>query len=164
VDTKGDVVDALSRDAARKIVHAVMQTPASGDLSVLRTRIQAFVRHALVSAVQSPDPTDTRSFRLMARGVLREDPAVFSRRCVGFSLVGTDHMRNTGTREETVAWFLAFDRVARTIAKEARLGTQLEVAAWVRTNRWPREPGERHSELTFEVESVGGIRPGVADT
>jgi hypothetical protein len=163
---ESDVVDTLSRDAARKIVHVLMQTPASGDLSVLRTRVQAYVRQALVAAVQPPDSSATKAFRLMARGYLPRNPQVFSQRCVGFMLVGEDYLENVNRHQDTVASFLAFNRVARQIARDVKKGDQLEVNAWMRGNTWPPEPGEKRSEITFEVESFrfAGALPRVTKT
>jgi len=151
-----DVVDTLSLTAARKITAMVLKTPANRDEAVLKVRVQAFVREALVAAVQIPEESDTRSFRMTALGVLPEPPQVFNKGCTGFTLLGTDYIsdgQGMARRVVTRIWFLAFADVGQEIARTVSRGDQLEVVAWVRTNFWPSEPGDRHSDLTLVVES-----------
>lgn len=159
-----DLVDTLSLTAAQKIATMVLKTPANWGESVLTARVQAFVREALVSAVQLPELPETRCFRMNACGVVLESPQVFAEcRCTGFTLLGTDYIsaeQDTLQRTDTTIWFLAFADVGQEIARNVRKGDQLELAAWARTSMSPREPVCRNSELTLIVETFRFRRSG----
>jgi hypothetical protein len=164
VRDKGALLDSLSREAAGKIVQMLRQTPASGDASIVMARVQAFVRHALETAVQPPEDASNRAFRLIARGVIAQPPEVVSTRCVAFRLVGTDYIGPHVGTQDTEMRFLAYDRVAREIARRAKRGDTLDLVSWVRgrSQRSPDAPSEASAELAFEVESFRIGKPGRA--
>jgi len=156
-----DLVGTLSLTAARKITATLLKTPANLE-AVLLARVQALVREALVAAVQLPEASDTRSFELIARGVLPEPPQVLNADCTGFNLVVTDYISDQQTtlhRIDTRAWFLAFGDVAQEIARTVRKGNQLEVAGWMRNSFSPNEVTGGHPNLSFVAEAFRFRRP-----
>jgi transcriptional regulator with XRE-family HTH domain len=157
-----DLIQTLSLAAARNITGMVLKARANWGESVLKVRVHAFVREALVAMAQLPETSDTKSFRMTACGVLLDAPQVFDQGCTGFTLVGIDYIddrQGARRRVETRIWFLAFADVGQEIVRSVRKGDQLEVAAWARTNMWPTEPGDRNSDLTMVVESFRFRRP-----
>ena len=109
------------------------------------------------------------SFNLTAVGNLAKNPELtvkgdttYTRFClVGNDYAGKDDQGNT--REVvTTLWFVAFDGLGETIAKNVRKGDQLILQAQVRSNNWTDKEGELQYDHSFVVQSFRFGAPGKA--
>ena len=109
------------------------------------------------------------SFNLIAVGNLAKNPELsvkgdttYTRFClVGNDYGGKDDQGNT--REVTSSiWFVAFEGLGETIAKNARKGDQLIVQAHIRSNTWTDKDGERQFDHSFVVTNFRFGAPGRA--
>ena len=107
------------------------------------------------------------SFNVTAVGNLAKNPELatkgdttYTRFClVGNDYAGKDDQGNA--REVTTSlWFVAFDSLGESIAKNARKGDQLIVQAHVRSNNWTDKDGERQYDHSFVVQSFRFGAPG----
>ena len=99
------------------------------------------------------------SFNLTAVGNLAKNPELavkgdttYTRIClVGNDYAGKD---DQGNARETVTslWFVAFEGLGETIAKNARKGDQLNLQAQVRANNWTDKEGEKQYDYSFVVQ------------
>ncbi len=109
------------------------------------------------------------SFMLTAIGNLARNPELVAKSdtlYTHFCLVGNDY---AGRDEEgaarevvTTVWFVAFGALGEALARNARKGDQLMVAARVRANNWTDKHGEKHYDHTFVVEGFRFGAPGPA--
>jgi len=108
------------------------------------------------------------SFTLTAVGNLARNPELVAKSdsssYARFCLVGNDHV---GKDEEGAArevatslWFVAFGPVGELLARNARKGDQLFVAARVRANNWVDKQGEKQYDHSFIVEGFRFGAPG----
>ena len=107
------------------------------------------------------------SFTLTAIGNLARNPELVAKSdtlYTRFCLVGNDY---AGRDEEgaarevvTTVWFVAFGALGEALAKNARKGDQLMVAARVRSNNWTDKQGEKQYDHTFVVEGFRFGAPG----
>jgi single-strand DNA-binding protein len=109
------------------------------------------------------------SFNLTAVGNLSKDPELAVKgdtTYTRFCLVGNDYAGKDeeGNAREVVTslWFVAFDGLGETIAKNARKGDQLIVEARIRSNNWTDKEGEQHFDHSFIAESFRFGAPGKA--
>src|ERR1700751_5469674 len=96
------------------------------------------------------------SFTLTAVGNLARDPELAAKNDTSyarFCLVGNDY---AGKDEEGAArevatslWFVAFGPLGESLARNARKGDQLIVAAKVRANNWVDKQGEKQYDHSF---------------
>jgi single-strand DNA-binding protein len=107
------------------------------------------------------------SFTLFAVGNLAKDPELASKGDTAytqFCLIGNDYAGKDSqgnTREiATSLYFVAFDNLAETIAKNARIGDQLIVQAQIRANNWIDKEGEQRYDHTFVVQHFRLGAPG----
>jgi len=109
------------------------------------------------------------SFTITAVGNLAKNPELtvkgdttYTRFClVGNDYAGKDEQGNA--REAvTSLWFVAFEGLGETIAKNARKGDQLIVQAHVRSNNWTDKEGEKQYDHSFVVQSFRLGAPGKA--
>src|SRR5450631_1033734 len=109
------------------------------------------------------------SFNLIAVGNLAKNPELavkgdttYTRIClVGNDYAGKDEQGNP--REAvTNLWFVAFDGLGETIAKNARKGDQLILQAQIRANHWTDQEGEKRYDYSFVVQSFRFGAPGRA--
>jgi single-strand DNA-binding protein len=107
------------------------------------------------------------SFNLVAVGNLSKDPELTVKgdvRYTNFCLVGNDYAGKDeeGNARETVTtlWFVAFDDLGESIAKNVRKGDQLIVNARVRSNNWTDKDGEQHFDHSFVAQSFRYGAPG----
>ena len=109
------------------------------------------------------------SFTLTAVGNLAKNPelavkgdATYTRLClVGNDYAGKDERGNV--REAvTSVWFVAFDSLGETIAKNARKGDQLILQAQVRSNNWTDKDGEKQYDYSFVIQNFRFGAPGKA--
>jgi single-strand DNA-binding protein len=109
------------------------------------------------------------SFTVTAVGNLAENPELavkgdttYTRIClVGNDYAGTDEQGDA--RETTTSlWFVAFERLGETIAKNARKGDQLILQAQVRSNNWTDKEGEKKYDYSFVVQNFRFGAPGKA--
>jgi len=107
------------------------------------------------------------SFTLTAVGNLAKNPELaikgdtsYTRFClVGNDYAGKDESGNV--REAvTSLWFVAFEGLGETLAKNARKGDQLIVQAQVRANVWTDKDGEKQYDHSFVVQSFRFGAPG----
>ena len=107
------------------------------------------------------------SFMLTAVGNLAKSPELavkgdtaYTRIClVGNDYAGKDEHGNV--REAvTAGWFVAFDSLGETIAKNARKGDQLIIQAQIRSNNWTDSDGEKQYDHSFIVQSFRFGAPG----
>jgi single-strand DNA-binding protein len=107
------------------------------------------------------------SFNITAVGNLAKNPELavkgdttYTRFClVGNDYAGKDDQGNA--REVTTSlWFVAFESLGESIAKNARKGDQLIVQAHVRSNNWTDKDGERQYDHSFVVQSFRFGAPG----
>jgi single-strand DNA-binding protein len=107
------------------------------------------------------------SFTVTAVGNLAKDPELavkgdttYTRIC----LVGNDYAGKDpqGKPRELVTslWFVAFESLGETIAKNARKGDQLIVQAQIRSNNWTDKEGEKQYDYSFVVQNVRFGAPG----
>src|SRR5271154_2393432 len=107
------------------------------------------------------------SFSVTAVGNLAKNPELavkgdttYTRIClVGNDYAGKD---DDGNAREAVTslWFVAFEGLGETIAKNARKGDQLIVQAQVRANNWTDKDGEKQYDYSFIVQSFHFGAPG----
>jgi single-strand DNA-binding protein len=109
------------------------------------------------------------SFNLIAIGNLSSDPELVVKgdtTYTKFCLMGNDYAGKDeqGNARETVTslWFVAFDGLGESIAKNARKGDQLFVEARVRSNNWTDKDGEQHFDHSFVAQSFRFGAPGRA--
>lgn len=109
------------------------------------------------------------SFTLTAVGNLAKNPELavkgdttYTRLClVGNDYAGKDERGNV--REVvTGVWFVAFEGLGETIAKNARKGDQLILQAQVRSNNWTDKDGEKQYDYSFVVQNFRFGAPGKA--
>ncbi|MGO9512374.1 MAG: single-stranded DNA-binding protein [Steroidobacteraceae bacterium] len=109
------------------------------------------------------------SFSVTAVGNLAKNPELtvkgdttYTRFClVGNDYAGKDEQGNA--REAvTSLWFVAFEGLGETIAKNARKGDQLILQAQIRSNHWTDKEGERQYDYSFVVQSFRFGAPGKA--
>jgi len=109
------------------------------------------------------------SFSVTAVGNLAKNPELtvkgdttYTRFClVGNDYAGKDEQGNA--REAvTSLWFVAFEGLGETIAKNARKGDQLILQAQIRSNNWTDKEGERQYDYSFVVQSFRFGAPGKA--
>jgi single-strand DNA-binding protein len=98
------------------------------------------------------------SFTLTAVGNLAKDPEIATKgdsTYTRFCLVGNDFAGKDeeGTPREVVTslWFVAFDVLGETIARNARKGDQLIIDARIRANNWTDKQGEKQYDYSFIV-------------
>jgi single-strand DNA-binding protein len=109
------------------------------------------------------------SFTLTAIGNLARNPELVAKSdtlYTRFCLVGNDY---AGRDEEgaarevvTTVWFVAFGALGEALAKNARKGDQLMVAARVRANNWTDKQGGKQYDHSFVVEGFRFGAPGPA--
>jgi single-strand DNA-binding protein len=109
------------------------------------------------------------SFTLTAVGNLARNPELVAKSdtlYTRFCLVGNDYAGRDeeGAAREVVTslWFVAFGALGEALAKNARKGDQLMVAARVRANNWTDKQGEKQYDHTFVVEGFRFGAPGPA--
>jgi single-strand DNA-binding protein len=107
------------------------------------------------------------SFNLTAVGNLAKNPELAVKgdtTYTRFCLVGNDYAGkddNGNAREITTSlWFVAFEHLGESIAKNARKGDQLIVQAHIRSNNWTDKDGERQYDHSFVVQSFRFGAPG----
>jgi single-strand DNA-binding protein len=109
------------------------------------------------------------SFSVTAVGNLAKNPELsvkgdttYTRIClVGNDYAGKDEHGNA--REAiTSLWFVAFEGLGETIAKNARKGDQLILQAQIRSNNWTDKEGEKQYDYSFVVQSFRFGAPGKA--
>jgi single-strand DNA-binding protein len=78
---------------------------------------------------------------------------------VGNDYAGKDEQGNA--REAvTSLWFVAFESLGETIAKNARKGDQLILQAQIRANNWIDKEGEKQYDYSFIVQDFKFGAPG----
>jgi len=107
------------------------------------------------------------SFTLTAVGNLARNPELVAKSDTSyarFCLVGNDY---AGKDEEgaareivTTVWFVAFGALGEALARNARKGDQLFVAARVRSNNWTDKQGEKQYDHSFIVDGFRFGAPG----
>jgi single-strand DNA-binding protein len=109
------------------------------------------------------------SFTLTAVGNLAKDPEIAVKgetTHAHICLVGNDYAGkdSEGNAREAVTslYFVAFDSLGETIAKNARKGDQLIVQAQVRANNWTDKNGEKRYDHTYVIQSFRFGAPGRA--
>lgn len=109
------------------------------------------------------------SFSVTAVGNLAKNPELtvkgettYTRIClVGNDYAGKDEQGNA--REvATSLYFVAFESLGETIAKNARKGDQLILQAQIRSNNWTDKEGEKQYDYSFVVQSFRFGAPGKA--
>jgi single-strand DNA-binding protein len=107
------------------------------------------------------------SFSVTAVGNLSKNPELavkgdttYTKLClVGNDYAGKDEEGNAREAVTTV-WFVAFDSLGETIAKNVRKGDQLILQAYVRSDNWTDKDGEKHYDHSFVVQSFRFGAPG----
>lgn len=109
------------------------------------------------------------SFTLTAVGNLAKDPEIAVKGGTTHAhicLVGNDYAGkdSEGKAREAVTslYFVAFDSVGETIAKNARKGDQLIIQAHVRANNWIDKDGEKRYDHSYVIQSFRFGAPGRA--
>ncbi len=107
------------------------------------------------------------SFTLTAVGNLAKDPELAVKgdtTYARFCLVGNDYAGRDehGNSRETVntLWFVAFEGIGETIAKNTRKGDQLILQACVRSDNWTNKDGEKQYDHSFVVQHFRFGAPG----
>lgn len=107
------------------------------------------------------------SFTLTAIGNLAKNPELTVKgdtTYTRFCLVGNDYAGKDehGNAREAVTslWFVAFEGLGETLAKNARKGDQLVIQAQVRANNWTDAEGEKQYDYSFVVQSFRFGAPG----
>src|SRR5271170_1967051 len=110
-----------------------------------------------------------KSFTVTAVGNLAKDPEVHAKgetMYTRFCLVGNDYVgkdEHGNAREAvTTLWFVAFESLGETIAKNVRKGDQLILQAQVRSNNWTDREGEKRYDYDFIVQNFRFGAPGRA--
>jgi single-strand DNA-binding protein len=107
------------------------------------------------------------SFTVTPIGNLAKNPELavkgdttYTRIClVGNDYAGRDEQGNN--REAvTSLWFVAFETLGETIAKNARKGDQLIIQAQIRSNNWTDKDGEKQYDHSFVVQNFRFGAPG----
>ena len=107
------------------------------------------------------------SFTVTAVGNLAKDPELavkgnlsYTRIClVGNDYAGKDEQGNA--REAvTSLWFVAFESLGETIARNVRKGDQLILQAHIRSNTWTDKDGEKKYDHSFVIENFRFGAPG----
>jgi single-strand DNA-binding protein len=107
------------------------------------------------------------SFTITAVGNLARDPELavkgdttYARIClVGNDYAGKDEQGNA--REAvTSVWFVAFESLGETIARNARKGDQLILQAQMRADNWTDKEGEKQYDYSFIVQNFRFGAPG----
>ena len=107
------------------------------------------------------------SFTITAVGNLAKNPELavkgdttYTRIClVGNDYAGRDEHGNA--REVVTAlWFVAFEGLGETIAKNARKGDQLILQAQIRSNNWTDKEGEKQYDHSFVIQNFRFGAPG----
>jgi single-strand DNA-binding protein len=107
------------------------------------------------------------SFTVTAVGNLAKNPELavkgdttYTRIClVGNDYAGRDEHGNA--REVVTAlWFVAFEGLGETIAKNARKGDQLILQAQIRSNNWTDKEGEKQYDHSFVIQNFRFGAPG----
>jgi single-strand DNA-binding protein len=107
------------------------------------------------------------SFTVTAIGNLAKNPELavkgdttYTRIC----LVGNDYAGRDehGNAREVVTglWFVAFEGLGETIAKNARKGDQLILQAQIRSNNWTDKEGEKQYDHSFVIQNFRFGAPG----
>jgi single-stranded DNA-binding protein len=98
------------------------------------------------------------SFRLTAVGTLARNPELTAKEDITFArfcLTGNDYAGESekdGPRESvTSLWFIAFGKIAESIARHSRKGDQLILEARIGANNWIDKDGEMQRGHTFIV-------------
>ena len=60
----------------------------------------------------------------------------------------------------TTLWFVAFESIGETIAKNARKGDQLILEAYIRSNNWTDKEGEKQYDHSYVVQNFRFGAPG----
>jgi single-strand DNA-binding protein len=109
------------------------------------------------------------SFTLTAIGNLARNPELVAKSdtlYTRFCLVGNDYAGKDeeGAAREVITslWFVAFGALGEALAKNARKGDQLMVAARIRANNWTDKQGEKQYDHSFVVEAFRFGAPGPA--
>ncbi len=107
------------------------------------------------------------SFSLIAVGNLAKNPELAVKGDTTYTklcLVGNDYAGKDehGNAREVVTslWFVAFEGLGETIAKNARKGDQLILQANIRSNIWVDKEGEKQYDHSFVVQSFRFGAPG----
>jgi single-strand DNA-binding protein len=107
------------------------------------------------------------SFTLTAVGNLAKNPELAVKGDTTYTkicLVGNDYAGKDehGNAREVVTslWFVAFESLGETIAKNARKGDQLILQAHIRSNIWIDKEGEKQYDHSFVVHSFRFGAPG----
>lgn len=109
------------------------------------------------------------SFTVTAVGNLAKNPELavkgdttYTRVClVGNDYAGKDEEGNA--REAVISlWFVAFESLGETLAKNARKGDQLILQAQIRSNNWTDKEGEKQYDHSFVIQSFRFGAPGKA--
>jgi single-strand DNA-binding protein len=107
------------------------------------------------------------SFSVTAVGNLAKDPELSVKGDITYTricLVGNDYggKDDHGNAREVVTslWFVAFEGLGETIAKNARKGDQLILQAQIRANNWTDKEGEKQYDYSFVVHSFRFGAPG----
>jgi single-strand DNA-binding protein len=107
------------------------------------------------------------SFTVTAVGNLAKDPEVHAKgdtTYTRFCLVGNDYAGKDehGNAREAVTslWFVAFEGLGETIAKNVRKGDQLILQAQIRSNNWTDKEGEKQYDYSFVVQTFRFGAPG----
>jgi single-strand DNA-binding protein len=107
------------------------------------------------------------SFNLTAVGNLAKDPELAVKgdtTYTRFRLVGNDYAGKDehGNSREAVTglWFVAFEGLGETIAKNVRKGDQLILQAQVRSDNWIDKDGEKQYDHSFVVQGFRFGAPG----
>ena len=107
------------------------------------------------------------SFTVTAVGNLAKNPELavkgdktYTRFClVGNDYAGKDEQGNSREAVSTL-WFVAFESLGETIAKNARKGDQLILEAYIRSNNWTDKDGEKQYDHSFVVQNFRFGAPG----
>ena len=109
------------------------------------------------------------SFSVTAVGNLAKNPELTVKgdtTYTRFCLVGNDYAGKDeqGNNREVVTslWFVAFEKLGETIAKNVRKGDQLILQAQIRSNNWTDEGGEKQYDYSFVVQTFRFGAPGKA--
>jgi single-strand DNA-binding protein len=107
------------------------------------------------------------SFTVTAVGNLARDPELAVKGDTSytkFCLVGNDYAGKDehGNARETVntLWFVAFEGLGETIAKNVRKGDQLILQAHIRSSNWTDKEGEKQYDHSFVVQAFRFGAPG----
>jgi single-strand DNA-binding protein len=108
-----------------------------------------------------------KSFTVNAVGNLAKDPEVHTKGDVTYTkicLVGDDYAGKDehGNAREAVStlWFVAFESLGETIAKNVRKGDQLILQAHIRSSNWTDKEGEKQYDHSFIVQAFRFGAPG----